>query len=121
MKPKNQSVGRVLRPKTRVRRVELRWTVDEHDWLVIRAHEAQMSVSEYIRHTALGKTIVARVDQAWVNELRRIGALLKHHYPAVKSWSETDKKRYWHTRDELLDIANAVSELIGARKVRREQ
>jgi hypothetical protein len=103
----------------RIRRSELRWTVQEYDHLVIRVQEAEMTVSEYIRHTALGKKIVPKVDQAWVNELRRIGGLLKHNYPAVKTWSQAEKKRYWQTRDQLLELANSVSELIGAKRIKQ--
>jgi hypothetical protein len=99
-----------LHRQYRIRRSEIRWTPEE---LVARAKQAQMTVSEYVRHTVLGQKIVPKVDESWLNELRRIGALIKHRYPLVKSWSDQEKKRYWQTRDQLLALANSFAKQIG--------
>jgi post-segregation antitoxin (ccd killing protein) len=106
------------RPKIRTKTGIVRWTPEEYAELIQRAKELQITVSQYVRHTALGKKIVPKIDEAWLNELRRIGALIKHHYPAVKSWNDQEKERYWQTRDQLLELANKFAKQIGFKKIK---
>jgi len=89
----------------RTRFGKVRWTVDEYVEVALRAEKVGMTVSGYIRHVALGKKLVLLVDLLWIGELRRIGGLLRHRYPQVKSspnWTAQEKEKYWQTRDELL-------------------
>jgi len=105
----------------RTRFGKVRWTVDEYAELAQRTEKVGMTVSSYIRHVALGKKLVPAVDLMWIAELRRIGVLLRHRYPQVKSspnWTAQEKQKYWQTRDELLKFARQATQTITGRKVR---
>jgi len=105
----------------RTRFGKVRWTVDEYAEIVERAKEVDMTVSSYIRHAALQKEIVPRVDLLWIGELRRIGGLLRHRYPQVKAspnWIAQEKQKYWQTRDELLKFARQATQTITGKKPR---
>jgi hypothetical protein len=56
-----------------------------------------------------------------LGELRRIGGLLRHHYPAVMSWSEPEKRRYWKTHDQLLALADEFAQKVGLKSVRLDR
>ena len=122
MEPQQHSPRRVAgatRLKVRTRIGIVRWTPKEYAEVVQRAKDAQMTVSEYIRHMALGKKIVPVMDEAWLRELRRIGALIKHNYPSVKFWTDQEKKHYWQTRDQLLELANRFAKRIGFKNLNK--
>jgi len=112
MNPQNSYRVRI-RVRVRVRRSEIRWTADEYTLLAQRAKKAGMSVSDYVRNAALEVQPVFRQDRSVVLELRRIGALIKHNYPKVKSWSDQERKRYWQTREQLLKYADQIAKKIG--------
>jgi len=104
----------------RTRFGKVRWTVDEYAELVQRAEKLGLTVSSYIRHAALGKQIIPLVDLMWIAELRRIGGLLKHHYPQIKSspnWTAHEKQKYWETRNELLKFADQVTRKVMGKKI----
>jgi len=105
----------------RTRFGKVRWTVDEYAEIAQRAKAVDMTVSSYIRHAALQKQIVQRVDLLWIGELRRIGGLLRHRYPQVKAsqnWTTQEKQKYWQTRDELLKFARQATQTITGKKTR---
>lgn len=58
----------------------IRFTPAELTEIKQQAEAAGMSVGEYVRRRALGKAVAAQVDLQTVNELRRLGGLLKHVY-----------------------------------------
>lgn len=80
-----------------------------------------MTVSDYMRRSALKQKFVSEVDDLWLGELRRIVGLLRRHYPAVVSWSEPEKHRYWQTRDLLLALADEFAKKVGLKSVRLDR
>lgn len=56
----------------------IRFTPAELAEVKQQAEAAGMSVGEYVRRRTLGKTVAAQVDLQTINELRRLGGLLKH-------------------------------------------
>jgi len=103
----------------RARFGKVRWTVGEYAEVAQRAEKVGMTVSSYIRHVALGKKLVPLVDLTWIGELRRIGGLIKHCYPQVKSspnWTAQEKEKYWQTHNELLEFASQATRAITGRK-----
>jgi len=104
----------------RTRRSEIRWTEDEYALLVRRSRQAGLTVSRFVRHAALNQKFVSTVDVQWLGELRRIGALIKHNYPAVSTWTAQEKKNYWQTRERLLALAEQFAQKIGVAKPKRK-
>jgi hypothetical protein len=62
----------------RTERIYLRVTEGEKAQLEAMAAVALISISDFIRRAALGHPIRARTDQIAINELRRLGGLIKH-------------------------------------------
>jgi hypothetical protein len=58
--------------------MQVRLTPAERAELAAAAADAGLTVSDYIRRRALGRRITARVDLTVINELRRLGGLVKH-------------------------------------------
>ena len=58
-------------------RANFRLTSDEFDLLTIESEAAGMSLSRYLRRRVFGRPVIARIDRQVVNELRRLGGLLK--------------------------------------------
>jgi len=63
---------------TRSQKFSLRMTEDEAKIILDNAKISGLSMSGYIRKRALGKRVASKVEMHVVNELRRIGGLLKH-------------------------------------------
>ena len=59
-------------------RFEMRLTASERVQLREEADLAGMSISEFVRRRALGKTIHAATDLMMIRELRRLGGLQKY-------------------------------------------
>ena len=59
-----------------VARLNVRLTAEE--LAEVRETAGSMSLSQYVRKRALGHPVIASVDMKMVNELRRLGGLLKH-------------------------------------------
>jgi hypothetical protein len=64
--------------KRKVRNV--RMTEQEHEDVLQRASEAGTEFSAYVRACALGRPAPSRSRQKQINELRRLGGLIKHMY-----------------------------------------
>jgi hypothetical protein len=96
--------------------LKIRCSEQEHRQIQERAAEARMTVSEYVRRATTSRQVVAKDATAVVSELRRIGALIKHHYPKVKDWPDADKKRYWQTRDQFLAYASQIASRLGIKR-----
>lgn len=58
--------------------VNVRVTAAEKSDLKDTADLAGLSVSEYIRRRALGRSVLAQADAVTIKELRRLGGLVKH-------------------------------------------
>lgn len=56
----------------------LRLTQAEKARLLEDAQTAGLSLSEYVRRRALGRSVTAHADEAVIRELRRLGGLVKH-------------------------------------------
>jgi hypothetical protein len=70
-----------------VARLNVRLTAEE--LAEVRATAGSISLSQYVRKRALGHPIIASADMAMVNELRRLGGLLKHvHTESGGAYSE---------------------------------
>ena len=96
--------------------LKVRCTSDEYQEVQRRAEAAGMNMSDYLRCAAFTKKIIGRDAGALVGELRKIGALIKHNYPAVKSWSEEEKRRYWKDQERLWALADRIASSLGLRK-----
>ncbi len=73
----------------RVFRVTVRYTETEYRELVGEADLSGLSMAGYLRARSLGRKTSARVDLKTVNELRRLGGLLKHiHVESRGGYSE---------------------------------
>ena len=96
--------------------LKVRCTGDEYQEVQRRAEAAGMNMSDYLRGAAFTKKIIGRDAGALVGELRKIGALIKHNYPAVKSWSEEEKRRYWKDQERLWALADRIASSLGLRK-----
>lgn len=73
----------------RTARILLRVTDAEKSAIGARAAEAGRSVSDYLRARALGQRVHSIADQQTINELRRLGGLLKKvHTDSRGAYSE---------------------------------
>lgn len=87
----------------RTDRILLRVTEAEKAAIVARAQEAGCSVSEYLRARGAGMRVHSKADQQTINELRRVGGLLKKvHIDSRGAYSA--------------DTAEALREIIAAIK-----
>ena len=103
-------------PARRTRFLKVRCTEDEYKQVRQRAGQAQMTLSDYLRHAAFHQRIVAKDAGSVIGELRRIGALIKHNYPRVLHWSDAEKRRYWKTHEQLWALADQLAHKIGLQK-----
>ncbi len=86
----------------------LRLRPDEAALIRQKAEASGVSVSAFLRAAALGKPVRSAAHLIVVNELRRLGGLLKHQF------NESADKRYSHKTAELLDtIQQTIAEIAG--------
>ena len=69
-RPKRRAEGLTARANTRLLPQELEQLQGE-------AETAGLTISDYVRRRIFARSVVARTDRAVVNELRRLGGLLK--------------------------------------------
>jgi len=100
-------------PARRTSFLKVRCTEDEYEQVRQRAGQAQMTLSDYLRHAAFHQRIVAKDAGSVIGELRRIGALIKHNYPLVLNWSDAEKRSYWKTHEQLWALADQLARKIG--------
>lgn len=65
-------------------RIEIRITEEEKAIIKDQANSASLTMSEYIRRTALGKRILSTMDQKAAGELARLGGLQKYLLTQIK-------------------------------------
>ncbi len=59
-------------------RAQVRLTQAEKERVTEEADLAALTISEFVRRRALGRTVTASIDLLIIRELARIGGLLKH-------------------------------------------
>lgn len=89
-------------------RMEFRCDLKTRDHITEQAGKAGLTVSAFLRRVALGRVVPSIVDQAMVGELRRLGAMLKHLYPRDANWTTEEKRRWWATRETLMNLAARI-------------
>ena len=65
-----------MQHRTKNRR--LRLTLEEDDFIVEQAKAAGLTVSEFMRRRALSKRIVSKADLQLINQVSKLGGLMKH-------------------------------------------
>ena len=90
-------------------RIEVRITEEEKAILRDQANRASLTMSEYVRRSALGKRILSTMDQKAAGELARLGGLQKHLLTQIKGLpGEEDLRRGLNST--LLAVQNALGE-----------
>ena len=90
--------------------LKLRVTRDEVECFNERAASLGVSVSQLIRDTALHGAVFVTIERAQAGyEFRRLGAMLKHLYPARDHrWTPEDRKQWWALIKELRERADTL-------------
>ena len=91
-------------------RIEIRITEEEKAIIRDQANSASLTMSEYIRRTALGKRILSTLDQKAAGELARLGGLQKYLLKQIKGLPNEEDLRAG-LNSTLLAVINAVREL----------
>ena len=91
-------------------RIEIRITEEEKATIRDQANSASLTMSEYIRRSALNKRILSTMDQKAAGELARLGGLQKHLLQQIKGLPNEEDLRAG-LNSTLLAVINAVREL----------
>jgi hypothetical protein len=91
-------------------RIEVRITEEEKAAIRDQANRASLTMSEYMRRTALGKRILSTMDQKAAGELARLGGLQKHLLTQINGLPNEEDLRAG-LNSTLLAVHNAVREL----------
>ncbi len=87
--------------------VRIRFTKGEKDCATGFAKEGGLTLSEYIRRRALGLPVRSKADTQMINELRRLGGLVKHIH------NQTDGANSKDTAGALVAITEAIKRIGG--------
>ncbi len=89
--------------------VNVRLTTSEKDRLRHDAEMSALSMSELVRRRYFGRTVVANVDLVMLNELRRIGGLLKHiHVDSAGQYSHATAGALESVRCYILQLSTKL-------------
>jgi hypothetical protein len=91
-------------------RIEVRITEEEKAILRDQANSASLTMSEYVRRSALGKRILSTMDQKAAGELARLGGLQKHLLTQIKGLPGEEELRKG-LNSTLLAVQNALGAL----------
>ena len=91
-------------------RIEIRITEEEKGILRDQANSASLTMSEYVRRSALGKRIISTMDQKAAGELARLGGLQKHLLTQIKGLPDEEGLRRG-LNSTLLAVQNAMRTL----------
>ena len=81
----------------------------EKAYLMEQANVTGLSLSEYVRRKLLGSgPITARVDMMMVNELRRVGGLLKHNFERLRQ-TESPKSVLIEQEKALAELRKLIA------------
>ena len=91
-------------------RIEIRITEEEKAILREQANSASLTMSEYIRRTAMNRRILSTMDQKAAGELARLGGLQKYLLTQIKGLpDEEDLRRGLNST--LLAVQNGMRAL----------
>jgi hypothetical protein len=90
--------------------MEFRITEEEKATIRDQADRASLTMSEYVRRTALNKRILSTMDQKAAGELARLGGLQKYLLMQIKGLPNEEGLRSG-LNSTLLAVINAVREL----------
>ena len=98
--------------------LKFRVTQPESEAFTLRAEALGVTVSQLIRDSALYGAVEVSLTKAAVGyEFRRLGALLKHLYPAHDHrWTAEDRKQWWAMIQELRQKADRLEALASGGK-----
>ena len=91
-------------------RIEIRITEEEKATIRDQANSASLTMSEYIRRSALNKRILSTMDQKAAGELARLGGLQKYLLTQIKGLPDEEGLRKG-LNSTLLAVQNAVRAL----------
>ena len=91
-------------------RIEIRITEEEKSTIRDQANSASLTMSEYIRRTALNKRILSTTDQKAAGELARLGGLQKHLLTQIKGLPDEEGLRKG-LNSTLLAVQDALGTL----------
>ena len=91
-------------------RIEVRITEEEKAIIRDQANRASLTMSEYIRRTALNKRILSTMDQKAAGELARLGGLQKRLLTQIKGLPDEEGLRKG-LNSTLLAVQNALRAL----------
>jgi hypothetical protein len=91
-------------------RIEVRITEEEKAIIRDQANRASLTMSEYIRRTALNRRILSTMDQKAAGELARLGGLQKHLLSQIKGLPDEEGLRKG-LNSTLLAVQNALGAL----------
>jgi hypothetical protein len=88
-------------------RIEIRITEEEKATIRDQANSASLTMSEYIRRTALNRRVLSTMDQKAAGELARLGGLQKHLLTQIKGLPDEEGLRKG-LNSTLLAVQNAM-------------
>jgi len=91
-------------------RIEIRITEEEKAIIRDQANSASLTMSEYIRRTALNRRILSTMDQRAAGEIARLGGLQKYLLTQIKGLPDEEGLRKG-LNSTLLAVQNAVRAL----------
>jgi hypothetical protein len=91
-------------------RIEIRLTEEEKATIRDQANSAGLTMSEYVRRSALGKRILSTMEQKAAGELARLGGLQKHLLTQIKGLPDEEGLRRG-LNSTLLAVQNAMRAL----------
>ena len=105
-----RTMARSTRAQGATLRIEVRITEEEKAIIRDQANSASLTMSEYIRRTALNKRILSTMDQKAAGELARLGGLQKHLLSQIKGLPDEEGLRKG-LNSTLLAVHNAMRAL----------
>jgi hypothetical protein len=107
---KERTMARSTRAQGATLRIEVRITEEEKAIIRDQANSASLTMSEYIRRSALNKRILSTMDQKAAGELARLGGLQKHLLSQIKGLPDEEGLRK-ELNSTLLAVHNAMRAL----------
>jgi hypothetical protein len=107
---KEKAMRRPKRTEGTSLRIEIRITEEEKATIRDQANSASLTMSEYVRRTALGKRILSTIHQKAAGELARLGGLQKHLLTQIKGLPDEEGLRKG-LNSTLLAVQNAMRAL----------
>ncbi len=93
------------------KRITIRLTEDEARRLHEYTDIAQVSISDYVRKRLYGgRPLIPKTDLLMINELRRIGGLLKHNFTTLREANAPQEcfDRQEHALQELVKAVRSI-------------